>query len=304
MKYINIIIIFITTMFCQDFPYFDGNIAFEYLEKQCDLGPRFPGSKGHDDFIVLIKDYLDPIVDKIVKHEITITHPIWKKPVGITNILARFSPKKEKRLLLLAHWDTREIADMDSILSNQDKPIIGANDGASGVAILMHLAEIIHNNPLMNIGVDLLFVDGEDMGVSGNAESFGLGTKEFAKIYPLPMPYFGIGLDMVGDKNLDIEIERFSYYQAPQFVDQLWTLAHNLQLHQFKHKLGKPIYDDHRVFYLETKIPTVDIIDFNYLKNNKNLWHTLSDLPENCSAESLEAVGKLVTAFIYMEDLK
>ena len=299
-----ILFILLSILNGQTFPYFDGDNAFELLIKQCELGPRYPGSEGHKKFIVMLNSFLNQIADKVIKHEIIITHPIWEKPVKITNILARFYPERNKRILLLAHWDTREIADMDPILSNQDKPILGANDGASGVAILMQIANIVKNNPLLNIGVDLLFVDGEDMGISGTAESFGLGTKEFAKIYPKPMPYFGIGLDMVGDKNLEIEIERFSYYQAPQYVDQLWTLAKKLQINQFKHKLGKPIYDDHRVFYLETNIPTVDLIDFNYSKENQNLWHTLQDTPENCSAESLEAVGKLVTAFLYIEDLK
>ena len=304
MKKILYIILFVEIIFCQNYPYFDGDNAYEYLKQQCDLGPRFPGAKGHDDFIVMLGDFFDPIKAEVVKHEITITNPITKKPVDLTNILTRFSPKRQKRLLILAHWDTREVADKDPILINQDKPILGANDGASGIAVLMELAQILNNNPLINIGVDLLFVDGEDMGLPGSAESFGLGTKEFAKVYPQPMPYFGIGLDMIGDKNLEIEIERFSYYQAPQFVDKLWALAKNLQIHQFKHRLGKPVYDDHRVFYLETNIPTVNLIDFNYPDNSHRYWHTLQDIPENCSAESLEAVGKLVTAFIYSEDIK
>lgn len=299
-----ILLIFLGITFCQNFPYFDGNNAFKHLVKQCDLGPRFPGSEGHKAFIEMLDTFLKPLNTKVVKHEVTVTNPITKKPVDLTNILARFSPEKQKRLLILAHWDTREIADKDPVLANQNIPILGANDGASGIAILMELAIILNQNPLYNIGVDLLFVDGEDMGVPGVAESFGLGTKEFAQVYPQPMPYFGIGLDMVGDKNLEIEIERFSYYQAPQYVDQLWTLAKELQIHQFKHKLGRPVYDDHRVFYLETKIPTVNIIDFKYPDHDHGFWHTLKDIPENCSAESLEAVGKLVTAYIYGEDLK
>ena len=304
MKKIFLIILIVGNLFSQNFPYFDGNRAFEYLVKQCDLGPRYPGSKGHADFIKMLDQYLTPFNLLVVKHEVTVTNPITQRPVDLTNFLVRFSPENQKRLLILAHWDTREVADRDPILANQDNPILGANDGASGIAILMELVNILFNNPLINIGVDLLFVDGEDMGVSGVAESFALGTREFAREYPHPLPYFGIGLDMVGDKNLEIEIERFSYYQAPHYVDQLWTLAKNLQIHQFKHKLGRPVYDDHRVFYLETKIPTVNLIDFKYPDHKHGYWHTLKDVPENCSAESLEAVGKLVTAFIYSEDLK
>ena len=103
-------------------------------------------------------------------------------------------------------------------------------------------------------------------------------------------------------KNLEIEIERFSYYQAPQYVEKLWTLAKKLQINQFKHKLGKPIYDDHRVFYLETKIPTVNLIDFNYSSENQNLWHTLQDIPENCSKSTLKIIGNLMCEFIYRKN--
>lgn len=304
MKKIIILFVFIGIALAQNYPYFDGQRSYDYLLKQCDLGPRYPGSIGHAEFIKMIDKFLTPLADKIVKHEITVTNPITKKPVELTNILARFSPEKQRRILILAHWDTREVADRDPVLANQDNPILGANDGASGIAVLMELTNILKNNPLINIGVDLLFVDGEDMGVSGSAESFALGTREFARVYPEPLPYFGIGLDMIGDKNLEIDIERFSYYQAPQYVEILWKLAKELHISQFKHKLGKPVYDDHRVFYLETKIPTVNLIDFNYPDHSHGYWHTLKDVPENCSAESLEAVGRLVTAFIYNEDLK
>ncbi|MAJ43307.1 MAG: hypothetical protein CMF96_01000 [Candidatus Marinimicrobia bacterium] len=304
MKKIFIFIIMLGNLFPQSFPYFDGERAFQYLLKQCDLGPRNPGSKGHADFIKMLDQFLLPFNLTVFKHEVTVTNPITQKPVDLTNFLVRFNHKREKRLLILAHWDTRDVADRDPVLANQDNPILGANDGASGIAILMELINILHNNPLINIGLDLLFVDGEDMGVSGVAESFALGTKEFAREYPSPLPYFGLGIDMVGDKNLEIEIERFSYYQAPQYVDKIWTLAKKLQIHQFKHRLGRSIYDDHRVFYLETKIPTVNLIDFKYPDHNHSYWHTLNDIPENCSSESLEAVGRLVTAFIYNEDVK
>ena len=303
MKNIIIVLIF-SLLSSQDYPYFDGYRAFDYLKKQCDLGPRNPGSEGHKDFIVFIEKFFKNRNLNVHKHEVTVTNPITRKPVDLTNFLVRFAVERKNRLLILAHWDTREVADRDPVLANQDNPILGANDGASGIAVLMELINILNNNPLVNIGVDLLFVDGEDMGISGVPESFALGTKEFANEYPKPLPYFGIGIDMVGDKNLEIEIERFSYYQAPYYVDKLWTLAKKLQIKQFKHKLGKPIYDDHRVFYLETKIPTVNLIDFNYPDHEHKYWHTTKDIPENCSAESLEAVGRLVTAFIYDEDNK
>ena len=286
----------------QEFPYFDGENAFDYLEMQCDLGPRYPGSKGHAEFINILTPFLDSLAHKLIIHEVSVKHPFNPGNVDLTNMFARFYPERSRRLMFMAHWDTREIADKDKILKNQDKPILGANDGASGVAILMEIASILHTYPLQFIGVDILLVDGEDMGNSGVAESFGLGTKAFAQDYPSPRPEFAVCLDMVGDKELELKIERFSYYQAPEYVDKVWTLAQQLGLSEFKHELGPPVYDDHRVLYLETKIPAIDIIDFAYPNDNENYWHTLQDIPENCSAKSLETVGTLVTALIYMED--
>lgn len=292
----------VSSAISQDFPYFDGKNAFKYLQMQCDFGPRFPGSKGHAKFIKFMTPFLDSLSGELIVHHATVKHPFNPGNVDLTNYFARFHPEREKRLLFMAHWDTREIADKDKVLKNQSKPILGANDGASGVAVLMEIAAILYNNPLEFIGVDILLVDGEDMGTSGKPESFGLGTKEFAQNYPLPRPEYAVCLDMVGDKDLEFKIERFSYYQSPQIVDKVWTLAQNLGLSEFKHKLGPPVYDDHRVLYLETKIPAIDIIDFSYPNEKDNYWHTLQDIPENCSAESLQTVGTLVTALIFMED--
>ena len=300
--YLIFAFILIGQLFSQNFPYFDGGRAYEYLKMQCDLGPRFPGSNGHEKFIEILTPFLDSLSGELILHHADVKHPFNRGDVELTNLFARFNPELKKRIMFMAHWDTREIADKDELLLNQSKPILGANDGASGVAVLMVVAEILHANPPSKIGIDILFVDGEDMGNSGNAESFGLGTREFAKNYPIPRPEFAVCLDMVGDSDLEINIERFSYYQAPQYVDKVWTLAQKLGLSAFRHRLGPAVYDDHRVLFLETGIPAINIIDFSYPNENKNYWHTLQDIPENCSAESLETVGTLITALIYSED--
>ena len=204
--------------------------------------------------------------------------------------------------MLMAHWDTREIADKDKNPDNHNKPILGANDGASGTAALMVLSEIISDNQLNNIGIDLLFIDGEDMGKSGDIENFCIGTTKFCEVLPNPTPQYAICLDMVADKEQEFLIEHFSLKQAPELVQTIWGLANNLGYTQFQNRLGYAIMDDHYYLYKYAQIPAIDIIDFDYPNSEVNYWHTLQDIPENCSTESLEAVGTVITQFIYRQD--
>ena len=295
-------IIIINLLISQDAPFFDGDLAYKYLKEQCDIGPRFPGSEGHS----LTKKYFERyLINKCHKLEIMdekVKHPFTNNLVDLTNLMARFYPDRDNRIMFMAHWDTREIADMDPIESNRDKPILGANDGASGIAILMVLAEILNNYPLNNIGVDLLFLDGEDMGKSGDASGFGLGTLEFTKNMPFPLPKYAICLDMVADAQPSFKIEQFSFQQAPWLVRKVWNLANNLGYSEFENKFGSAVYDDHRVLYLNSGIPSIDIIDFEYPNADTNYWHTLNDIPENCSPRTLEIVGTVVTNLIFIED--
>jgi len=171
-------ILFLTIIQSQKIPLFDGEIAFKYLEKQCAFGERYPGSQNHIDLKDYLVNFLSDKSDELVVYDHEINHPYNKdKKIILYNILARYNLESDNRILLMAHWDTREIADNDKNEINKLKPIIGANDGASGIAILMHLSEIFSNYPFNNIGVDLLFVDGEDMGRHGDLENFSIGTK-------------------------------------------------------------------------------------------------------------------------------
>jgi len=204
--------------------------------------------------------------------------------------------------MLMAHWDTREFADQDPDINNHKLPIIGANDGASGVAVLLTVAEILYNLPPLNIGIDLLFIDGEDQGRSGDPESFGLGTQAFAKHVPDPRPQFAICLDMVADYEQHFPIEHFSLKQAPEVVQAIWSLANELGYTQFENRIGNAIMDDHYFLYKYAKIPAIDIIDFDYPNSEINYWHTISDVPKHCSTKSLEAVGNVITQFIYLQD--
>ena len=299
------ICIFFQFIFSQDVVYFNGERAMEHLNYQCSFGPRFPGSSGHSNFSDSLKLFLDDLAEMNIILKDSIINPLSNKKVEIINFHVRFNPRSSERIMILAHWDTREFADKDSNFNKIEFPkLIGANDGASGVAILMTLAEMLSKNPPNNIGVDLLFLDAEDMGIYNKPETWALGAKSFSKHIKNPLPKYAICLDMVGDKNQEFFIESFSYQIAPDIVRKVWGLANQLGYSQFKYIMGQGIIDDHYVLYKETGIPSIDIIDFQYPDGSKNYWHTLEDTPDKCSAESLEAVGTVIATLIYREDQK
>ena len=230
-------------------------------------------------------------------------HPYTEDSLAITNVIARFNPGARRHILLLAHYDTRPMADQDPDPDNRSKPILGANDGASGVAILLTLADMLSKD-IPPIGVDLLFVDAEDMGRSGDLDNFCLGAKAFVaemgNLLGGVRPEYAVLLDMVGDQELTLPMEYNSWRDAREVVLRIWNLAETLGYTQFQFEVGAQIYDDH-IPLLEAGIPAVDIIDINYPNTEENYWHTLEDTPDKCSAESLEAVGTVVTTLIYSE---
>lgn len=301
MKYIYIILIGLS--FSQDIQYFDGNRALDYINKQCDFGPRYPGSIGHKNTIKYFTNFFKNFGDQFYSMKEVILHP-YDAPdsLRLTNFLVRFNMDANRRIMLMAHWDTRKIADMDEDEANRNTPILGANDGASGVAVLMVIAEMIESMPLLNLGLDILLVDGEDIGHAGDAHNFGIGTRLFSKRIPHPYPEAAICLDMVGDKELTLPIEQFSYLQAPDLVIDIWNFANQLGYNQFQKKMGIPIVDDHRVLFIHSGIPAIDIIDFDYPNTEKNYWHTIEDTPDKCSAESLAVVGTVVINYLYQLD--
>jgi len=296
--------ILILMVFCfgQNVPPFHGQRAMNLLITQCEFGPRFPGSNGHTQMKMFMKSFLLPLADSLYIMDEKISHPYERRYITLTNYLARYNLDAAYRIMLMAHWDTREFADQDLNPENRFLPILGANDGASGVAVLLTLAEILYTLPPLNIGVDFLFVDGEDMGKSGDPEKFGLGTQAFAKNVPEPKPQFAICIDMVADQDQHFPMEQFSLQQAPEVVQSIWTLANDLGYPQFENRIGPAVMDDHYFLYKYAKIPAIDIIDFEYPNKDVNYWHTLQDTPKNCSAESLTAVGSVMTHFIYKMD--
>ena len=279
-------------------PEFDKDNAFRYLVEQCEFGPRNPNSNGYKQCLDYLQKTLSGFADTILLQPFVLDDLVNEESYDLTNIIARFKVNEPEQLLIGAHWDTRPWADEDPEPEKRNDPIIGANDGASGVAVVLELARILNASP-PPIGVTLVLFDGEDMGRSGIPKSYAQGSLAFAKDLPIEKPDEAIILDMIGDAELHIPIERFSYQQNRKLVKKLWGLAKELSLDAFESRIVHTIYDDHVPLWAEAEIPAIDIIDFNYPNSYSNYWHTTQDLPENCSAESLGQVGTLLAHYIY-----
>ena len=279
-------------------PVFNGDAAFTHLVAQCDFGPRNPGSVGHQKALDYFLNVLAPLADTVSTQSFTEIMPRSKQKVEMHNIIAQFNPKAKKQIMISTHWDTRPWGDRSLSIMRKDQPILGANDGASGVAILLELAKVLHDNP-QKIGVNLVLFDAEDFGSSGDSWSYCKGSQYFAKNLPITLPDYAINLDMVGDANLEIYIERISYKQNPSLVLELWGLAEELKLSGFKKMAYHSIFDDHVPLYELAGIPAVNIIDFDYPDEKTNYHHTYNDIVENCSPESLRQVGTLMVHHIY-----
>ena len=278
----------------EEVPAFDAQEAFSLLKAQVEMGPRNPGSKGHAACLQWLRRELKAAGARIQEHPFSVKDPYGEGSLHLTNLKASFGPRGGSRVALAAHWDTRPRADQQPG-GGVDRPIPGANDGASGVAVLMELARVLHEYPLEELGVDLLFFDGEDYGREGDTSFYLLGSKRFQRDFPEYRPRLLILLDMVGGKNLSISMERNGLQRAPELTYQVFSRAAELGLGAFVNEPGPALLDDHIPFLL-SGIPAVDLIDFDYPQ-----WHTLQDDPAACSPRSLEQVGKLLLALLYQD---
>ena len=280
-------------------PDFNGKRAFGYLTAQTAYGPRNPGSRGHAECLVYLTTALRATGAEVRLQEFTNTG--YKGEIlRLTNVVASYNPRAKARILLCAHWDTRPRAERDENLARRGEPILGANDGASGVAVLLELAGLFKSST-PTVGVEIALFDGEDYGKEGDHEKYLLGSRHFASVKgDAYLPRFGILLDMVGDKFLDLPKELFSVRYAPDVVDLVWKTAARLGIRQFEDAPGEEVLDDHMPLN-EAGIKTIDIIDFNYPDQTNRFWHSHRDVPENCSAESLEAVGTVLAHVVYSQ---
>ena len=273
-------------------PEFDQAGAFQFLEKQCAFGPRDPGSEGHAKCLQYMINELERNGGHVQKQPFLFTLPGTNRTMTLTNIIATFGDE-EPPVMLCAHWDTRPWADADPNPVNRSRPILGANDGASGVAVLLELARIFKENPPSR-KVMLVFFDGEDSGLHDQNDTWCLGSQYFARnIDQLVWPEYAVLIDMIGDRDLHLYKEGYSRDYVGDLVAKIWNRAHGLGLYAFEDQTMGYIIDDH-LQLLKVGIPAVDLIDFDY-----PYWHTLDDTPDKCSAASLGTIGTLLLHLIY-----
>lgn len=270
---------------------FDGSEALRWIERQCALGPRVPGTAPHRQCQEMILAYLDSLGLAPETLSFSAQHPRGRGTVEGANLFARVRPGATPRLLLGAHYDTRPWADAELDSSLHERPVLGANDGASGVAVLLVLARIFAETP-PPIGIDLAFFDLEDLGSHGAPESFALGSQWLALNYPGPLPAAVLVLDMVGSPTAQFGRELYSWQFSPEWVDLVPQVARRLGHIEWEEAREHAVFDDHLPF-LQQGIPSNVIIGFD----DPN-WHTLRDTPDRVSARTLAHVGEVVLEIV------
>lgn len=287
-------------------PKFNSTNAYKSIEKQVSFGPRVPGTKAWQECGAYIVSELKKYTPVVLEQKASVSNYENKK-LPVHNIIAQFQPEQKKRILLAAHWDSRPWADYDD--ENKDKPILAADDGGSGVAVLLELARLFaEKNP--GVGVDLLFIDTEETGppdyldIPSETNHWCLGSQYWSR-NKIPAGYqadMGILLDMVGGKGNTFTMEATSMTFAPQIMQKVWDTASKLGYSTFfLYEKTSPITDDHLFINQIANIPMIDII--NYRINQDPIfgkrWHTHDDNMEGIDSLTLKAVGTTVATFVY-----
>ena len=269
---------------------FSEDSAFAFIEAQVNFGYRIPGSVEHAKCAQWLYSQLSTYCDTAYFQKgQTQTHT--GKNIPVYNLIGSFNPKATKRMLWAAHWDSRPIADQDNERTNM--PISGANDGASGVGVLLEIARILDTLP-QEIGLDIIFFDAEDLGASEVENSFCLGSQYWAKNPHIPnySARMGVLLDMVGAKDAEFLWEANSNQWGNFLLAHIWSVAHELGYQkQFKTQNTGMVIDDHVYVYQGRKIPMIDIIDYNHSRGFPSEWHTHDDNIKNIHKPTLKAVG-------------
>ncbi len=291
----------------QNVPAFDADSAWVFVENQVKFGPRVPNSEAHVACGNYLTSELKRFGAQVYEQEATLTAYNGTQ-LKAKNIIGSYNPENSKRVLLFAHWDSRPYADHDKDPANQKKPIDGADDGASGVGVLLEMArQFSIKSPA--IGIDIIFFDAEDYGTPEFVKEYKentwcLGAQFWAK-NPHVKGYkadFGILLDMVGAKNASFFKEATSMRYAPQIVEEVWSTARDLGYGKFFiNAEGGAITDDHQYVILGRNIPCIDIIYTDPESDNGfgPHWHTQNDTMDNIDRETLKAVGQTVLQVVY-----
>jgi Peptidase family M28 len=275
---------------------FDGQSAFRYIEHQVAFGPRVPGTRAHEQMATWLDSLLRQRADTVVVQQwehATADH----KKLPLRNFIARFKPAATKRILLLAHWDSRPVSD-SPLSKDSSHAVQGANDGGSGVALLLGVADVLKRAPPA-IGVDLLFDDGEDYGDFTKAPADVLIGARYYGAHQLPggPPLYAVLFDLIADKDLQIYQEGNSLIGAPEVVQLVWDTAKDLgYAGYFIASPRHTLIDDHLELQ-KAGIRAIDVVDFDY-----PAWHTQYDTIDKVSAASLQVVGDVAVALIRRED--
>lgn len=302
-------------------PSFNGDSAYHYVQQQVSFGPRVPETKEHLACSEWLKTTLESFGWEVQFQDAEI-NGFEQKPMKIRNIIARYNPEHDERVLLCAHWDTRRMADQDT--ARKDQPILGADDGGSGVAVLLELARTISQNPL-NAGVEIVLFDAEDQGESGSPrpaeQTWCLGAQYWSKNQHsmVVQPRFGILLDMVGRTGAQFPKEGVSLDRAGQIVNIVWGVALELGFNDlFIKEKDDDLIDDHVFVNDIAGIPTIDIINRPVLRNQDGIvimnqqenrperhfgdhWHTHRDNMDIIDRHTLAAVGDVLLHVLYKE---
>jgi Zn-dependent M28 family amino/carboxypeptidase len=293
---------------------FDGNAALAYVKQHLAVGPRTPGTPAHDRAADWILAEMRKRTDSVTMQKWTQTTKNGTK-LELQNILARFNPQVPQRVLYVTHWDTRPVADEDPNFGNRTRPILGANDGASGVGLFLALGDVFKRTP-PSVGVDLLFVDGEDWGdfeadSSGKAWSDALfGSQYFAQHPPSAdyQPLYGVLFDMIGAAELHLWQEQNSLQRAPEVIRRVWNAAQELGYAGYFHDQPGQALTDDQIPLLNRGWHVIDLVDWPYgvvPRNaspydapNPNYHHTMHDTIDKVSARSLQIVGDVAVALV------
>jgi hypothetical protein len=280
-------------------PEFDGNRAYQYLVDQVEFGPRVPGTEAWAECRHYLYEHFANLGLDVDSQAFSFTDPYTGVDTPLVNIIVRYrgDSSDDKAALLLAHWDSRPRTDFHSDPSlRETEPIDGANDGASGVAVLMELGNMLSAVPPQS-NVDMILADGEDWGKVGDPEYYSIGSHHFARQGIRGKYHFGIVIDMVGDKNQHFFREEISERFSKEVNDMVWEAAQRLGVTTFRDTVLHRVTDDHLPLNIGG-VRTIDIIDFNY-----PYWHTEFDTPDKCSPESLANVGSVLAEIIYKPSL-
>jgi hypothetical protein len=277
---------------------FDGQRAMKYLQAICDIGPRVSGTKQMKQQQDLIKKHFEEFGAKVAFQSFEAKQNSVAGKVPMTNIIVSYQPEKKRRVILCAHYDTRPIADQEPDPRDWRKPFVSANDGGSGVALMMEMAH--HMKDLKtNVGVDFVIFDGEEyifVTEGGMRDRYFIGSEHFAQEWKKDKNRCdyaaAILLDMIAGKNLRLPVEINSARYARKLCEEVYLIAREQKAEAFQWREGHEVQDDHLALQ-KVGIPAIDLIDFDYVH-----WHRLTDTPAACSPASFEQVAKVLSVWL------